>query len=129
MRGEERRRATAWQDIHRALSGCVLQENWTSARGRAEGKSFNQCDRVAGAWRQTWVDNGGGQLRLEGRFVDGRMVLEGDTVGADGKRLRNRITWTPLEDGRVRQLWEASSDSGANWSVSFDGYYERAMSP
>ncbi|MBJ39033.1 MAG: hypothetical protein CMD83_11300 [Gammaproteobacteria bacterium] len=84
---------------------------------------------MAGVWRQTWVDNGGGHLRLEGRFVDGRMVLEGDTVGADGKRLRNRITWTPLEDGRVRQLWEASSDSGANWSVSFDGYYERAMSP
>jgi len=37
----------------------------------------------------------------------------------------NRITWERLPDGRVRQLWETSKDSGATWSVAFDGYYTK----
>ncbi len=115
--------------IHGTLDGCVLQENWASARGGSRGKSFNQFDRTGRVWRQAWVDNGGGHLLLEGSFTEGRMVLAGDTTAADGKPLRNRITWTPLDDGRVRQLWEASRDDGATWTVSFDGYYEKVAPP
>ena len=36
-----------------------------------------------------------------------------------------RITWTPLDDGRVRQHWEATTDGGKAWSTVFDGYYAR----
>ncbi|MCP4663212.1 MAG: hypothetical protein GY856_48085 [bacterium] len=35
-----------------------------------------------------------------------------------------RITWSPLGDGRVRQLWESSVD-GQGWKVVFDGTYTR----
>ena len=31
-----------------------------------------------------------------------------------------------LVDGSVRQLWEASQDGGATWSVLFDGLYQAA---
>jgi hypothetical protein len=37
----------------------------------------------------------------------------------------DRITWIPLEDGRVRQVWEASRDYGNTWQVLFDGTYAR----
>lgn len=53
------------------------------------------------------------------------MVLQGETRDADGKVRMQRIAWTPLPDGRVRQHWESSTDAGANWSTAFDGYYTR----
>jgi hypothetical protein len=37
-----------------------------------------------------------------------------------------RISWTPLPRGDVRQLWERSADGGRTWTVIFDGRYSRA---
>ena len=34
----------------------------------------------------------------------------------------NRITWSRLEGGRVRQVWEQTAD-GKTWTVVFDGIY------
>jgi hypothetical protein len=69
------------------------------------------------------VDQRGGLLVLEGRFEGGKMVLSGTKARKDGP-VENRITWQPL-GGNVRQLWEASRDSGKTWSVVFDGTYVR----
>lgn len=109
--------------IESVLGGCALHESWTGAGG-VKGNSYNAYDARRGVWHQTWVDSTGDLLLLEGRFVDGRMVLEGLQKGADGKPLHNRITWTPLAGGKVRQRWETSPD-GKQWSVSFDGVYSR----
>ncbi|BET68419.1 hypothetical protein ASA1KI_33370 [Opitutales bacterium ASA1] len=109
--------------IERILDGRVLQENWTGADGHT-GKSFNLFDATVGKWRQFWVDASGLSLQLAGSLVHGAMVLEGDRL-QDGKRLRDRITWTPNADGSVRQLWEISRDAGASWSTIFDGLYRK----
>jgi len=95
--------------------GCVLMENWSGAGG-VTGSSFNLYDAPLKRWHQTWVDSSGSLLELDGSLIDGAMVL----ANAD-----NRITWRVLTDGRVRQLWEVSPDSGATWKTSFDGYYEK----
>jgi hypothetical protein len=52
------------------------------------------------------------------------MVLRGEMLDDEGP-VTHRITWTPVADGQVRQLWEASRDGGATWSVVFDGLYAR----
>lgn len=109
--------------IDSVLGGCALHESWTGVGG-VKGHSYNAYDAARGVWHQTWVDSAGDLLVLEGRFVDGKMVLEGEQKGADGKALRNRITWTPLPGGKVRQHWETSSD-GKSWSTSFDGIYSK----
>lgn len=109
--------------IDSVLGGCALHESWTGAGG-VKGNSYNAYDSARGVWHQTWVDSTGDLLVLEGRFVDGKMVLEGEQLGADGRSLRNRITWTPLAGGKVRQRWETSAD-GKAWSVSFDGLYSK----
>jgi len=71
----------------------------------------------------------GGLLQLDGGFVNGAMVLRGESIAADAssKTTLQRITWTPQFDGRVRQLWESSADSGKTWSVVFDGMYSKRM--
>ena len=110
--------------IEAMLDGCALRESWTGARG-SSGTSYNAYDRQRGRWHQTWVDNGGLVLRLDGAFTDGKMVLSGETRDSSGARVLNRITWQETAPGAVRQLWETSSDGGGTWSVAFDGRYRK----
>ncbi len=110
--------------IRRAHNDCVITENWNSTSAYA-GSSFNLYDRATQRWHQTWVDTSGGLLLLDGGLVDGSMVLSGQRPAADGSgQVTHRISWTPNEDGSVRQLWEASRD-GQEWSVLFDGLYKK----
>ncbi|MBK5258467.1 MAG: hypothetical protein JJE51_02670 [Thermoanaerobaculia bacterium] len=93
--------------------GCVIEERWKGTGG-VVGASLNIYDESDGKWHQTWVDNSGSRLALSGTFDGGKMVLTDKT---------NRITWTPLADGTVRQLWESTTD-GKTWTIAFDGIYK-----
>jgi hypothetical protein len=104
--------------------GCVLEERYVGAKGYSGG-SLNIYDASRRRWHQTWVDNGGLLLELDGEFRHGRMVLRGETVDSAGKKTAQRVSWQPLSGGKVRQLWEQSSDAGASWSTVFDGIYTR----
>ena len=112
--------------ITAASDGCSLFESWRG-RGGVQGNSINRWDPARRRWRQVWVDNQGGDLELSGGRVGGAMVLEGvDSHPAPAtKPARQRITWTPLADGSVRQLWERSDDDGVSWAPVFDGRYVR----
>jgi hypothetical protein len=111
--------------IEADAGGCVLVERWRSASGFA-GISLNSWDGGAKLWRQHWVDSQGGLLRLAGRFESQRMLLAMAEPHPDkpGATRHQRIAWTPLSDGSVRQLWEMSDD-GAIWRTVFDGRYVR----
>jgi hypothetical protein len=109
--------------IRREIGGCVLHERYETGRGYS-GESFNIYDEPRKVWHQTWVDSSGLLLQLEGRFRDGRMILEGQTTGADQKITKHRITWSANPDGSVRQLWESTGPNG-EWTVAFDGKYTR----
>jgi hypothetical protein len=110
--------------IESILDGCALRESWTGAKG-GSGNSYNAYDRQSGRWHQTWVDNGGLVLRLDGALVEGKMVLSGESRDSSGARVLNRITWQQTAPGAVRQLWETSRDGGRTWSVAFDGRYRK----
>jgi hypothetical protein len=112
--------------IEPILAGCALLENWSGSKG-GNGKSLNFYDRKTKEWNQVWMDESGGALRLTGGLRGADMVLQGRQPGSAGAI--ERITWTPLPDGRVRQLWESSTDDGATWSVQFDGLYARRAKP
>jgi len=110
--------------IRPILDGCVLQESWRGDGGSA-GSSLNFYNPSSGVWEQFWVWRNGTTLHLTGAFADGRMTLEGESVGPDGADVRNRITWYDNEDGTVRQHWQTSADGGASWKTVFDGLYRK----
>jgi hypothetical protein len=110
--------------IESILDGCALRESWTGSKG-SSGTSYNAYDRQTGKWHQTWVDNGGLLLHLDGVFAGGKMVLSGETRDSSGARVLNRITWQETARGAVRQLWETSADGGKTWRVAFDGRYRK----
>ena len=114
-------------DVTREMDGCVLQEHWIAVGPPPQrGSSFNTWSPAFRRWHQTWVDSTGGFLLLDGELKDGVMILSGDMPArSGGGTVRNRIAWSVLPGGRVRQLWERSRDGGASWAVVFDGTYVR----
>ena len=108
--------------IERILNGCALRETWKGARG-SNGTSLNSWDPGTRRWHQTWVDDDGLVLNLEGGLRAGKMVLLGETVSPTGDRALQRITWSSIAGGRVRQLWEKSGDGGKTWEIAFEGIY------
>ena len=110
--------------IEKINAGCTLQENWTSAGGGG-GKSFNYYDPHEKAWKQLWVDAGGNVARFTGHFTEGAMRFEGVWTNANGTTSLMKMTFTPRDDGSVRQYIEQSLDDGKTWNVWFDGSYVR----
>jgi hypothetical protein len=111
--------------IAKILGGCAIQENWAGAGGSI-GQSYNIYAKARGVWHQTWVDNSGSLLVLDGGIEDGRMVLRGETPARDGKgTVMHEISWTPMATGQVRQHWQISRDGGGEWSDAFVGIYSR----
>ena len=113
--------------IRRTLGGCVLHEHYRTASGY-EGESFNIFDSRSQRWHQSWVDNSGLLLQLDGALQSGSMVLEGDGSDSAGKPARQRISWTAQADGSLRQHWQSQRADGS-WSTVFDGIYRRRSEP
>lgn len=107
-------------------NGCVVMEHWTAPSGSV-GQSFNIFDRSLGQWRQTWVDNVGGQHDYRGALKDGNMVYVGDTPAPNGKlgRVPTRLTFFHVSKDSVRQFSEISNDSGRTWQTAYDLMYVR----
>ena len=109
--------------IEREYGGCVLHERYTGASRGYAGESLNTYDASRRMWHQTWVDNAGTLLLLDGDVVGGNMVMQGSGPH-EGRSTQHRITWSPNADGTVRQLWEVLGTDG-RWTVIFDGRYRR----
>ncbi|WP_223670135.1 hypothetical protein [Kangiella shandongensis] len=109
--------------IEKILNDCSLKESWRGVSGSV-GHSFNIYDNSSQQWHQTWVDNRGSLLQLDGGLVKDAMVLQGVTQGRNGVVL-NKITWTPVADN-VRQVWQVSTDEGKTWKTIFNGLYKKA---
>ncbi|HYC85745.1 MAG TPA: hypothetical protein VEB86_11005 [Chryseosolibacter sp.] len=105
---------------------CIIRETWTSLNSKFTGTSYNFFNTQTGKWQQLWVDNQGSHLELKGGLVGNEMILSTDAIrNTKGELQIDRITWTPLPGGMIRQRWEKSVDAGKIWTTLFDGTYKR----
>ena len=56
-------------------------------------------------------------------FQDGAMRFEGETIGKDGKKTLQKLTFFKIDENTVRQLAETSNDDGKTWTISYDFKY------
>jgi hypothetical protein len=110
--------------VARLLGGCAIEDRWTGAVS-GEGRGLTWFDADARRWRMVYVNEQGRSLDLAGVFAGDSLVLLGDNIGLDGRRGLQRLTWSPLPQGGVRQHWEISFDGGSSWQLVFDGRYTR----
>ncbi len=52
--------------------------------------------------------------------------MTGEDRGPGGETIDLRVTLTPVTDGSVSQIWEASRDGGATWETTLTLSYDRA---
>jgi hypothetical protein len=110
--------------IERIEGQCGLQENWTAGAGGGTGRSINAYWPGDRKWHQFWLGSGGLVLHLTGTFDGDTLTLAGETSMPNGQTVRERLRFTKLPDGRVRQHWEQSKD-GTTWQTAFEGFYVR----
>lgn len=110
--------------IERILGGKAIQETYRSSTSKYEGMSLNKFNPNSKKWEQFWVDNGGLTLHLVGGLVERKMVLSSTENTKDGF-VENQITWTPLDDGTVRQTWLTRTEKEKKWQTAFDGIYKK----
>ena len=120
---------TAENRISPQQGGCVVFEQYV--HDGYSGMSINFYDSATHLWHQSWMDNNGGAVQLQGGLNDaGEMVMsDRDLAVSTLTGTVNRITWSPLDSGEVRQHWEASEDGGESWKSLFDGIYRRRPEP
>lgn len=109
--------------------GCVIEEEWTSARGGGSGIGINFVDGEDGRWRQVWVGSTGTVVRYEGELEGDAVRFQGRTTAADGTASLSRAVLEPAGDGGLRQRIERSSDGGTTWTLYFEGTYVPADAP
>lgn len=97
--------------------GCGLRENWMPFAGGGGG-SLNIYVPGEKRWEQFWIDSGGSRAHFKGGLKGKTMVVEGEWAGPIV-----RMTYTPNDDGSVRQFGEQSTDGGKTWTTSFDLLY------
>ena len=112
--------------ITKEMGGCVLHERWSGAGG-VIGESFSTYVPASRSWHQTWVDNSGTLILLDGEAVGDTIRLRSADSDPTGVETRQEVQWYPLDARRdtVRQLWRISRDGGNTWIVVFDGRYAR----
>ncbi|MGE5324750.1 MAG: tetratricopeptide repeat protein [Actinomycetota bacterium] len=111
--------------VQKILGGCVIFENWTGAL--SQGKSFNAYNSSLKKWQQYWVSDSGVTTLYTGELLGNQMRYLAE-AGPQNGSTEQRLTFTKLDDNRVRQLGEASNDGGKTWTVSYDLLYVRKHS-
>ena len=112
--------------IAKEMGGCVVWENWTSAGSPYFGKSYNTWNVNLKRWEQYWVDNFAGTMFFHGNLKDGVMDYWTDDIPQpDGHTLRRHLQFFNLEQGKVRQFSQGSTDGGKTWNVEYDLTYTK----
>ncbi len=105
------------QHIHPVLSGCAVQENFSSeAPNQFAGKSFSTYAAPQKKWRQTWVDDGGGYIALTGNPEAGSaMTLYDESRMVEGKEIQMRMVYSAVTPTSLHWEWQRTDD---NWATN-----------
>jgi len=105
--------------------GCALLETWKGQSGTS-GISTNHYNPNTGKWRQLWLSAGAYSIDYEGGLINGAMAMQGEIhYYGNGNSFPFRGTWTPRDDGTVRQHFEQYNPETQEWATWFDGIYTR----
>ena len=100
------------------LNGCVLHELYEGLDGH-RGESFSIYDVTRDTWHQSWVNDHGYLLTIEGRMHGSSMNLEGIDHLPNGNPRQVRGEWRTQDRG-VREVAARSTDGGVTWAPWFD---------
>lgn len=116
---------TGTNAVYKIMDGCTLQENFESSKIKYRGKSWSMYNNQTKEWQQTWVDNQGGYIVLNGKFENGTMILFTGVTKANGKDMVYRMRYHDIKKDSFEWDWESSSDNAVTWKPDWHIHYER----
>lgn len=109
------------------LDKCLIVENWKGDKGHS-GRNMLAYRADDKSWHGLFADNEGRVHVFEGKVTPGVAEFQGPSVGPNGETILNRIRVIRKAPDEIEQLWEKSTDNGANWKTVFQGEYSRRES-
>lgn len=109
------------------LDKCLIVETWNGGKGHS-GKNMLAYSADDKSWHGLFADNEGRVHVFAGKVTSGVAEFQGPSVGPNGEAVLNRIKVIRKTPDKVEQLWEKSTDNGANWKTVFQGEYSRRKS-
>ncbi|HET9989004.1 MAG TPA: DUF1579 family protein [Kofleriaceae bacterium] len=118
--------AVGTQHVHPILSRCALEENFTAQAPVAfAGRSFSTYDGITKKWRQTWVDDTGGYIPLDGGPEGAEFALYGPPREIQGLEFQMRMVWSQITHDALRWEWQRSTDAWATHTLMMAIDYTR----
>ena len=117
---------TGTNNIYKIMDGCTVQENFESPKAGYFGKSWSVFNPQTKTWQQTWVDNQGGYITLNGKFENGSMTLNTEAIKLpNGKDQIYRMVYHNIAKDNFDWDWESTLDNGLTWVNSWHIHYKR----
>ena len=112
--------------IRSILDGCVILEEFDASQSaQLRGTSVSMWAPSRGRWLQTWVDNAGNYLALEGGLDDaGRMVLS-TAREDDGREIIWRMVFADIAERSFDGSWERRGANDSEWEPVWRIHYTR----
>ncbi len=111
--------------ITRKLDGCVVEENFSDSVSAFYGRSWSVYNTYKKVWQQTWVDNTGAYLLLEGGMKDGKMRLQMERTNKKGVKTISAMEFRNIKKDSFDWEWMKSTDEGVTWSSLWLIHYTR----
>lgn len=112
----------AHNDVVRILGGHIIQENF-KMQG-FNGMSVSTYIPKTNTWKQTWVDDSGSYLLFEGG-AEGDKVILWTPKDLNRPLAANRMVFENISPSSFDWNWEATSDGGKSWKLSWHLHYVR----
>ena len=117
--------ASAKNQVDATYGGCVIEERFRSEGPGRPWAGHSVSVFSGGKWRQTWVDDTGGFIVLEGGMEDGRMVLRTEPQTRNGKTVQMRMVYSRITLDSLHWSWERTDDGGGAWAPMMTADYSR----
>lgn len=123
--------ARGHQHVEAILGGCVIAEHFTADGPPAPwaGASYSAWQPQLARWRQTWVDDSGGYIALDGGIEHGAMTLYGEPHDVDGLHTQMRMVFRDVTADSLRWEWQRTEDSWETATSMIIIDYKRAVKP
>jgi hypothetical protein len=110
--------------ITKSYGGCVIEEHFDGRPGQPlMGHSVSVYHAPSKSWRQTWVDNQGGYIDLQGGpDAKGDFVLV--TLPNGQNKQASRMLYTDIKPDSFTWRWQNSAD-GTTWTDNWVITYTR----
>lgn len=118
--------AHASNSITLEMNGCLIHEHFHDPSNGYAGESWSMYNAAKKRWQQTWVDNQGAYITLEGTFLDGRMILYTEpALQPDGTKKQNRMMFYNIAPDQFDWDWDLTTDGGKTWQNKWRIHYTR----